>query len=290
MAEIGFVEHVLRRERWIALGALGLVVFLSWLYIIAGAGMGMMAAHMSSLEAALGLGLSGDGATGQTMTAIATPASWSAGYALLMVAMWWVMMIAMMLPSAAPTILLHAMVERRARGATASGGTLGATVAFTTGYLLIWGVFSIIAAGLQWAFLAAGWLAPGMLNATSAAFAAGVLIAAGVYQLTGAKRACLAHCRGPIHYLTRHWRRGASGAFIMGLHHGTYCLGCCWALMGVLFFGGIMNLYWIVGLACIVLLEKLAGSGPRLAGAIGVVLVIWGGWFLANVAMRGPIL
>ena len=127
MAEIGFVEHVLRRERWIALGALGLVVILSWLYILAGAGMDMTAAGMSSLEAALGFGLSEGGAAGQAMTAMATPAGWSAGYALLMVAMWWVMMIAMMLPSAAPTILLHAMVERRARGATASGGTLGAT-------------------------------------------------------------------------------------------------------------------------------------------------------------------
>jgi predicted metal-binding membrane protein len=183
----------------------------------------------------------------------------------------------MMLPSAAPMILLHAMVDRKSK--TSQGSTPWRTAAFTAGYLAVWAFFSATAAGLQWTFEGAGLLSPMMMNSTSALFAAAILLFAGLYQLTPIKQACLKHCRGPVQFLSRHWRPGAGGAFSMGAHHGAYCLGCCWGLMAILFFGGIMNLYWIIGLAVIVLLEKLMPVGPRLNVVTGGLFLAWGAYF-----------
>ena len=140
--------------------------------------------------------------------------------------------------------------------------------------------FSVIAAALQWSFETAGILSPMLMNSTNALFAAGILLFAGLYQLTPIKQACLRHCRGPIQFLTQHWRKGTAGAFRMGLDHGAYCLGCCWGLMAILFFGGIMNLYWIVGLAVIVLLEKVMPLGRQLSYVTGSLFLIWGAAYL----------
>jgi predicted metal-binding membrane protein len=310
----GAIEGLLRRDRAVVLGMLVAVIVAAWAYVLNGAGMGMSALDMSSLDMALGRGAempmpgaADQGVAGSTMTgmstasdatskttggmsqmgrmpapmqAMATPASWDFDYYVLMFFMWWVMMIAMMLPSAAPMVLLHAAVLRK--GAAAQGGPRApwSTAAFTVGYLAAWAGFSAIAAAFQWAFEAVGVLSPMMLNSTSALFAAGILLFAGLYQLTPIKQACLRHCRGPIQFLTQHWHPGASGAFRMGLHHGAYCLGCCWGLMAILLFGGIMNLYWVIGLAVIVLLEKIVPVGRQLSFVTGALFLAWGGFYL----------
>jgi predicted metal-binding membrane protein len=276
----------------ISIAALVVIVALSWAYVLGGAGMGMSAFDMSSLPMALGqaagkpMAMSGGSMGGMTgaMQTMATPAGWTAGYAVLMFFMWWIMMIAMMLPSAAPTVLLYAVVNRKAAAQKGERARAWSMAAFTAGYLVAWVTFSLVATSLQWAFELAGLLSPMMLNSTSAALAGSILVVAGLYQLTPLKHACLQHCRGPIQFLSQHWRPGAFGALRMGLHHGAYCLGCCWGLMAILFFGGIMNLYWIIGLALVVLIEKLAPFGYRVGQALGLVLLTWGGWFLVAAA------
>ena len=146
---------------------------------------------------------------------------------------------------------------------------------FAAGYLLVWGSFSAIATVLQWSLESARLLSP-MLETTSRWLGAGILIAAGLWQLTPLKAMCLRHCRTPLGFLIGHWRAGPLGALRMGLEHGAYCLGCCWFLMALLFFGGIMNLYWIAGLAVYVLLEKTVAHGHWLGRIAGVALVAWG--------------
>lgn len=281
MSDHSPLEMALKRDRWIAFAALALVILASWVWLLLGAGMEMSAVEMSSMEMALGP--TTDSAVAMPdmggMTAMmAAPAPWSRGYALLMFVMWWVMMLAMMLPSASPTILLFAAIKRRANAQSTS--TLPAIAAFTAGYGVIWAVFSILAVALQWSFERAGVLSPMMMNATSLTLAGGVLIAAGLYQLTPLKQACLRHCRSPAHFISEHWRKTVGGAFGMGVRHGLYCLGCCWALMALLFFGGVMNLWWVVGLAILVAVEKLSPPGAGVGRLLGVVLLLWGAWFL----------
>ena len=289
------LEGILRRDRLVVLAALGAVILLAWAYVLSGAGMGMPAWEMSSVDMALGRSAPMDGMTagegaamngggtetgtmGGAMAAMATPVDWTPAYAGLMVVMWWVMMVAMMLPSAAPMILLYAAVDRRQR--EKGGGALLPTGIFAWGYVVVWGGFSLLAAALQWAFESAGILSPMMLNSTSMVFAGIILVAAGLYQLTPVKQACLRHCRGPLQFLTTRWRKGRWGAFRMGVEHGAFCLGCCWGLMAILFFGGVMNLYWIAGLALIVLLEKTIPAGHLLGKVTGGLLILWGAAFL----------
>ena len=147
-------------------------------------------------------------------------------------------------------------------------------------YLLAWLGFSVAATGLQWSLERLALLSPAMASA-SLPFGGAVLIAAGIYQLTPFKRACLRHCRSPIQSLTRHWRTGSAGALVMGLEHGAFCLGCCWALMGLLFFGGVMNLFWIAGLAAFVFIEKAVPAGHWIGSLAGGGLIVWGGVLLA---------
>ena len=200
------------------------------------------------------------------------PAQWGVGYALVMFAMWWVMMIAMMLPSAAPVLLLFAKINRKDKAAAAP---LIPTWLFAMGYLVTWGAFSVIALALQWQLERARLLSP-MLETTNLWLGTGILLAAGFWQLTPMKSACLDHCRTPLGFLTSSWRDGHWGAFRMGLEHGGWCLGCCWFLMALLFFGGVMNLYWIVGLAVFVLMEKTFPFGHWFGRVAGMILVGWG--------------
>ena len=209
--------------------------------------------------------------------AMMTPVAWMPGYAVLMFFMWWVMMVAMMLPSAAPMILLFATVNRKQRE---TGHPHVATTIFAVGYLAAWAGFSLVAVILQWGFARTGILSP-MLVGTNVIFGGVLLLAAGIYQLTPIKHACLRHCRSPLAFLSTHWRRGARGALRMGLVHGAFCVGCCWFLMGLLFFGGVMNLYWIAGLALFVLLEKTVPAGHWIGYATGVTLLVWGAGMLA---------
>ena len=168
-------------------------------------------------------------------------------------------MVGMMVPSATPMSLLFAAVARRAR---AQGSPVAPTFVFVTGYVAAWTLFSLAATAAQWGLERAALLSP-MLASTSAAFGGVLLAAAGLYQWTPWKDACLAHCRAPALFFAAHWRDGPLGAFRMGAAHGLYCLGCCAVLMGLLFFGGVMNLLWVAGLALFVLLEKVGSARRR---------------------------
>jgi predicted metal-binding membrane protein len=179
-------------------------------------------------------------------------------------------------------VLLFAAVNRKVRQ---QGQPYVGTSFFTAGYLAAWGGFSLVAVFLQWGLERLLLLSP-MLHVSSLYFGAALLIGAGVYQLTPLKHACLHHCRTPIEFIARYWRQGAGGAVRMGLQHGLFCLGCCWVLMALLFYAGIMNLWWIGGLAVYVALEKLAPAGHRLGRYAGGLLILWGAWVLVGAIVR----
>ena len=212
------------------------------------------------------------------LVAMAMPSAgrWSTVDFMLVFVMWAVMMVAMMLPSALPTLRVYrAVVSTRDQ----KPGPDALTAVFAAGYLFTWTVFSAAATLLQSALHSLSFVSPAM-RATSPTIAGALLVAAGVYQWTPLKRACLARCAFPLQYLTRHWRDRASGAWRMGVAHGAYCAGCCWLLMALLFVYGMMNLAWIVALAAYVLAEKVLPTQawlPRLAGSLAIV---WGGTLL----------
>jgi predicted metal-binding membrane protein len=275
------LEAVIRRDRLVVVTALTAVIALSWAYLLAGAGISMSAFETTRISQ---LGMAGGVPEGgMAGMAMMTPAVWTPGYAVLMFFMWWVMMVAMMLPSAAPMILLFATVNRKQRD---TGHPYVATSIFAFGYLAAWAAFSLVAVIMQWGFERAGILSP-MLVATNAIFGGFLLLAAGVYQLTPIKHACLRHCRSPLAFLSTRWRRGARGALRMGVLHGAFCVGCCWFLMGLMFFGGVMNLYWVAGLALFVLFEKTVPAGHWLGYATGVALLLWGAGMLALAFQEG---
>jgi len=205
-------------------------------------------------------------------------APWSVREFLLTFAMWAVMMVAMMVPPAAPMILLFGTVHRRRREA---GHAAVPTTVFLLGYLAVWAAFSLLAVLAQWALHAAALISP-MLVSTSPVLGAALLIGAGIYQWTPLKHACLAKCRSPLGFLLTEWRDGARGAFVMGVRHGAYCTGCCWALMALLFVGGVMNLLWVAAIAGFVLAEKVAPAGRAVGRIAGLVLVAWGGWMVLS--------
>ncbi|WP_172292991.1 DUF2182 domain-containing protein [Pseudoruegeria sp. HB172150] len=263
----GLVETALRRDRTLLICAMGALFLLAGLYTVYGIGMNMTAVEMTRMAGM------------RDMPGMREPGAWGFGYAVLVFLMWWVMMIAMMLPSVAPVILLYAALLRQ----TAQAARVPAiAAAFLGGYLAAWAGFSLLAAFAQWALEAAGIVSATMMTLIDTIPGALVLIAAGAFQFTPWKDTCLAHCRSPADFLTRRRRPGASGAFVMGLEHGAYCLGCCWFLMALLFVGGIMNLYWIVGLAAFVALEKLTPFGRPLSRVAGAVLIAWGVWVIAG--------
>jgi predicted metal-binding membrane protein len=245
----------LRHDRAVVLAGLGTVVLLAWTYLLLGAGLPMQMMDMGG---------------GQTMVIVP---EWSLGYGVLVFVMWAVMMVAMMLPSAAPVTLLVAGIARK-RAASGSEAAMP-TVLFVAGYLGVWVAFAALATLLQWQLEEARLLSDTMALASMAA-AAAVLIAGGVYQWTPLKQACLRHCRSPLEFLLFHWRDGAAGAFVSGVRHGAFCLGCCWMLMALLFVGGVMNLAWIGGIALLVLIEKVSPWGGWTGRATGAVMIAWG--------------
>ena len=253
------VERVLLRERAIVTGGLAALVLLAWFYLWQGAGMGMSALDMTSISLFPHL---------QQDMVGEMDAAWP-----VVAAMWWVMMVAMMTPSAAPLVLLYGRVLRHHAAADASAGVPSLFV--IAGYLSAWLAFSLAAATLQEALESAGRISGMMLWSKSAVLSATVLAAAGAYQFSPLKEACLAQCRSPVQFLTRYWRPGRGGAFLMGVRHGAYCVGCCWLLMALLFVGGVMNLLWIAALTAVVLVEKLSSGGDRIGKILGVVLIAW---------------
>lgn len=211
---------------------------------------------------------------GDALMSPASPAPDTVAYVVLLFVMWWTMMLAMMLPSAAPAILTYAAVSRKV---ARDGAAAAPVAAFAAGYAAIWTAFSAGAAALQ-IFVQPLVPLSGMMAVISASVGAGLLIGAGAYQLSPLKQACLRKCQSPLMFFAHHWRNGPRGALRMGLSHGVYCLGCCWVLMGLLFYGGVMELRWIVGLALYVAAEKLIPAGARLSRLTGVLLVGWGLW------------
>jgi len=238
-----------QRDTWLVLVSLVLLTALAWLYLLD------LARDMQAMRA---------------MPAMAAQ-PWDLAAALFAFAMWSVMMAAMMLPSAAPMVLLAARTP---------GGSHARTALFALGYLAVWTVFSAGATALQGGLQALRLLTDSGLVHQDAAGV--VLIAAGVYQWTPLKGRCLEHCRSPLSFLLHHWRPGYAGALRVGLAHGAYCLGCCWVLMLLLFVSGVMNLLWAAGLAVLVLLEKVLPGGPWLARAVGVGLMLWGAALLGG--------
>ena len=198
-------------------------------------------------------------------------ASWSAVDAFFTFAMWAVMMIGMMAPSAYPMLMLFA----GARAGRGAHGVSLATLAFGLGYIAVWTGFSVGAAVAQYALHQAAMMSAEMAS-SSVRLNGAILIAAGVYQLTPWKSRCLTHCRSPLGFLMTNWRDGTAGGFQMGFRHGTYCLGCCWALMCVLFVVGVMNLIWVGALTAFVLMEKIGPAGVIVARVTGAAMVILG--------------
>lgn len=207
-------------------------------------------------------------------------APWDLSYWIVMSMMWWIMMIAMMVPSAAPMILLYARVHRHAQKQSPADESIVPTAAFGSGYLVSWLAFSLAATFLQWTLEQLGLLHTMLMWSTSTVLSGFFLFAAGAYQVSPLKKVCLKHCRSPIMFLTQHWRKSRLGAFQMGLNHGLYCVGCCWFLMALLFVGGIMNLIWIAGLAVFVLVEKLSRYGYLIGRVSGFVMMAVGVYVL----------
>ena len=260
------LEHVLRRDRAIVVAALAVITILAWAYTIwLGNNMNMG-----------GMAVTG----GHEMGVMLAPAfkPWTPADFLVMFVMWTVMMIGMMVPSAAPMILIYARVGRQA---ATHGKPLAATGFFASGYLLAWTAFSLGATIGQWLLERAALLTPMMATANDI-LGALVLIAAGLFQWTPAKKACLKHCQAPLSFIQRYggFRRDPWESLAVGFRSGAFCIGCCWALMALLFVGGVMNIIWIAGLTIFVLLEKIVPAGQLISRASGAGLTAWGLWLL----------
>ena len=271
---------MLRRDGAIVLAGLAALCGLTTVWLLSGAGLGMDIGDMTRMAWLPQHHASPRGdMAGMDMRYVFAP--WTAARVALLAAMWWTMMVAMMTPSAAPAVLLYARVHRHAAGRGAVGAT-PPVAAFVAGYVVAWGGFAVAATALQLALHAGGVLSAMTMGLPGRGVAATVLVAAGVYQFTPWKDACLSRCRAPAAFLARHWRPGAVGALRLGLRHGAWCIGCCAPLMMLLFVGGVMNLVWIAVLTALVLAEKRLPHGRALGRTAGAALVVWGGWLAAS--------
>ena len=243
------IEAVLKRDRLVVIAGIVAVAVVAWAYMV----------YLVQSNNGMDTGM-----------AMAQLNSWNAADFGLMFLMWSVMMTGMMVPSAAPMILLFTTVNRRCRE---QQGPYVSTGIFLSGYVLVWGGLATVG---NWALHVNSLLSSMMGESTSTYLGGALLIAAGAFQWSNLKYVCLKHCRSPLSFLMNEWREGSWGALSMGLRHGTYCLGCCWMLMGLLFVLGVMNLLWIAALAGFVLLEKVVPEGHMVSRLSGVGLVAWG--------------
>lgn len=221
-----------------------------------------------------------DGMNG--MAEMAGIRDWTPTVYVLTLLMWVVMMAAMMLPTAIPMTLIAAAVARKARS---QGSLLPSTSVFVAGYLVVWAVFSVAATTVQLVLERVALLSSTMVS-TSPTFGGVLLIAAGAYQFTPLKEACLRHCRSPAEFLANHWRSTPTGMFTLGLRAGAYCLGCCWMVMALLFVGGVMNLLWVAAITFFVLVEKVLPLGELSARLAGAALILIGVSITALAAVR----
>jgi predicted metal-binding membrane protein len=267
-SSVGPVEKLVRQDQRIVALAAALIVLLAGTYTYFGVGMNMTALEMTRMAQPIGEPMS-----------MGTQPVWTGKFVALIFLMWWIMMIAMMIPSAAPMLLLYTALKRMG-----SEGERAVSLSFhfLIGYLATWAFSSAVATGLQFGAESWGLLSGPMMAVNSHTFAAIVFISAGLYQLSSLKESCLRHCKSPAFFLTEHSRPGSWGAFRTGARHGVYCLGCCWALMALLFVGGVMNLFWIVGIAIYVLFEKAVPNGRVFVRSTGVGLILFGGYLLVT--------
>ncbi len=254
MAVQSLFEGPAAREGLALLLGLGLVVALAWGYLLY---MGWGMEHMD---------------VGVHMAIMPRMTDWGAIDLALVLMMWAIMMMAMMLPSATPMILIFTALDRQRQEGRAH---LLHVWAFTAGYIAVWTGFSLFATLVQWRLLEARLVSP-MMQSSSPMIGGLLLISAGAYQFTPLKRACLATCRSPLAFILGEWRPGASGALVMGFRHGAYCAGCCWLLMALLFVLGVMNVLWIAALSVFVLVEKTLPRARWLGFATGAMLIAWG--------------
>jgi predicted metal-binding membrane protein len=242
------------RDRLGVIVGLGAVIGLAWGYLLY---MGWGMEHMD---------------VGVNMALMPRMMHWQGIDLLLVFLMWAIMMLAMMLPSAAPMILVFAALDRQHREGALH---FQRVCAFVAGYAVVWTGFSVFATVVQWSLLEARLISP-MMRSSSPALGAAVLVAAGAFQFTRFKQGCLVACRSPLAFLAAHWRSALTGAFAMGLKHGAYCLGCCWLLMALLFVLGVMNVLWIAALAAFVLFEKTFPRIGWVGRVSGAALIAWG--------------
>lgn len=255
------MESILKRDRLIIGVALAGLALLAWGYMAFEA----RAMYHTGVCCCAGMKMSGPDTT-----------PWSAATLAPLFLMWAEMMVAMMIPSAAPMILTFALVQRKRREQERPFVSTGI---FLLGYLVVWTGFSAVAALAQWVLHARALLSPLMVS-TSPRLGGALLLAAGIFQWTPLKNACLTHCRSPLGFLLTDWREGGWGAFGMGLKHGAFCTGCCWFLMALLFVAGVMNLWWIAVIAGLVLLEKVMPRGLLIGKVAGALLAAWGVWLM----------
>jgi predicted metal-binding membrane protein len=266
MSSVG-IENILKRDRVIVAFSLTLITLGAWgytLYLAQTMDMGGLSTSTSiSMEMVMPMN-----------------ASWSALDFFLMFIMWSVMMVAMMVPSASPMITIFANVNRKR---SENNRPFVPTMIFLSGYILLWSLFSVGATVSQWALHEAAVLSP-MMRATSPILGGMLLLIAGLFQFTSLKESCLSNCKSPLSFIMTNWKEGKKGALKMGVHHGAYCVGCCWALMALLFVSGVMNILWIAVLSIFILIEKVLPSSnwPWLAWTTGTVLSIWGVFMIVN--------
>ncbi len=254
----GSIESVLKRDRALVISGIVCIAAISWAYMLYLAG---------------GMGNS----MGMEM-AMPRMQGWETVDFVLIFVMWAVMMVAMMTPSATPMILTFSRINRNRHE---QRDPIVATGAFLAGYLVVWTVFSAVATAAQWGLHRAALLSP-MMVSNNPLLGGMLLIGAGVFQFTSLKHACLAHCRSPIGFFLTGWREGNKGAFFMGVHHGIYCVGCCWLLMALLFVAGVMNLLWVATIAVYVLVEKVFPAGHRVSQVIGLCIIGSGLWMVST--------
>ena len=257
------LESLFRHDRGIIVAALCGITGAAWWHML-GEARGMQA---TGLCQCLGMAMSGPDVKPWTLSTLPPLAL-----------MWAEMMVAMMVPSAAPMILTFARVNHARRE---QGRPFVPVSLFLIGYLLVWSGFGAAAALAQWGMHGAALLSPGM-KSNSPLLGGALLLGAGIFQWTPWKRGCLQHCRSPLSFLLSAWREGRAGAITMGLEHGAYCAGCCWLLMLLLFVVGVMNMLWVAVLSLAVLLEKVLPQGGKVAAIFGALLCCWGIWMMAG--------
>jgi predicted metal-binding membrane protein len=267
------LSNLLEKDNLIVYLSIILIIIITGVYTIFGIGMPMSAIEMTKMSGIFSIPSSMDMDMNMGSNNMNMGMGWSFSMAISMFLMWWLMMIAMMTPSAAPTLLLFHNLKRIG---SERKSALSYTYFFLSGYLIVWAIFSLIACILHKFFDNSSITDIGMMQIISIQLSGTLLIAAGIYQFTPLKNACLEKCRTPIDFLSSNNRKGAKGSFIMGAHHGLFCLGCCWALIALLFVGGVMNLFWITGLALYVLIEKIIIKARWLDKIMGLTLIVFG--------------